>query len=420
MVTRRHMTALGIRLCAAIVMVTNAFGPAIKASAEAQKQQSAPSADIATSLTLGSGSSSQVEKVPILAEQTAKEAQTPAGSPRPPQIQVTAEPAIYIPGKPIQLSWKVLGLTAQQSPAATVMIHPSAGASPVSPLQTLSANGTLSMSAASGANAMAWKAATGAQLPLEFTVDLVVNGAAVDTESVIVDQPRYQVATGNAATLRSLNGKVQLSIPAADATEPLALDIRDPGPNALQGVSMSWQPVEIIAVGQNSQRNLHSFSAPLTVQMQYDEATVQANGWDENSLSIYYYDPDQNDWFPMDTQVDKVNHTLSVQSNHLTVFDWNANNWQSQSLPTVDTFRVSDFTGAATYDVNLWTPPGPGGLQPSVDLSYNSQVIDELSAYTQASWQAWAGTWIRAPSCATCMEPIRIRRMIHSPFQQEG
>ncbi|MFT3890486.1 MAG: RHS repeat-associated core domain-containing protein [Anaerolineales bacterium] len=88
----------------------------------------------------------------------------------------------------------------------------------------------------------------------------------------------------------------------------------------------------------------------------------------------------------METTVDTKNNTLTALSDHLTVFDYKANNWQSQMVPTVDAFKVADFTGAGTYQVNLWTPPGPGGLQPSLTLSYNSQIIDESSAFSQSSW----------------------------------
>ncbi len=92
------------------------------------------------------------------------------------------------------------------------------------------------------------------------------------------------------------------------------------------------------------------------------------------------------DWYPVPTVVDTENNTLTAQVDHLSVWDFKASSWQGYSVPTVDTFQVSDFTGAGTYSQTLWTPSGPAGFQPDLTLSYNSQVIDEGSAYTQASW----------------------------------
>src|SRR4051794_15432378 len=40
-------------------------------------------------------------------------------------------------------------------------------------------------------------------------------------------------------------------------------------------------------------------------------------------------------------------------------------------------FAVSP-SGAATYSLPIWTPPGPNGLTPSISVSYNSQAANGL------------------------------------------
>ncbi|MBN1427227.1 MAG: hypothetical protein JXB07_02505 [Anaerolineae bacterium] len=69
-----------------------------------------------------------------------------------------------------------------------------------------------------------------------------------------------------------------------------------------------------------------------------------------------------------------------------TPFDFEFENWEAPRLPSLKDFQVSQFTGAATYSYPIQVPPGPGGLQPSLALSYSSQVVDNASGMTQASW----------------------------------
>jgi hypothetical protein len=49
---------------------------------------------------------------------------------------------------------------------------------------------------------------------------------------------------------------------------------------------------------------------------------------------------------------------------------------------TPGTFAVSP-TGASTYTIPIWAPPGPGGVQPNLALTYNSQ---QSHGYMGVGW----------------------------------
>jgi hypothetical protein len=229
-----------------------------------------------------------------------------------------------------------------------------------------------------------WEVLDYAQFPLVFTYEVRKGEEILATNEIYIDLPLASTDTTKLSKVNSRDGKVKVSVPGNANRNPLLMDIRYPSPHALNAYSLSWNPVEIIAVDSQTQKNVTQFNQPITIQIQYDENNIF--GADEKSLSIFYYDPVLVDWFPLETTVDTATNTLTAQSDHLTVFDYKANNWQSYMVPSVDAFKTSDFTGAGTYQINLWTPPAPGGLQPSVVLSYNSQVVDESTTLTQASW----------------------------------
>lgn len=378
---------LATRALLSAVIVFNALAPTAASAKnrlgddQAANSISGANNDIANGIVLGNLDAPGNEQVPILSEDIAKQAQQEE---KPVRFRVEAEPAIYIPGKPIQLNWKVQNAKAEALSNAEVVIHAPEGLLPADANPVYTPDGLVTIPLQSKKESSAWNVSEGAEFPIYIGVDLLVNDDLVASETVMIDQPRFQVDKSKGGNLKSADGKVEVSVPANAISESLAMDIREPAPQAQPGVSLTWQPLEIIAVGKTSQKNIRQFEAPLEIKLTYDE--TQIFDWEESALTIYYYDPDLLDWFPIETAVDTENNTLTAYSDHLTVFDYKANNWQSQMVPTVDAFKVSDFTGAGTYQVNLWTPPGPGGLQPNLTLSYNSQVIDESSAFSQSSW----------------------------------
>ena len=125
------------------------------------------------------------------------------------------------------------------------------------------------------------------------------------------------------------------------------------------------------------------FKEPITIEVAYSEADLDG---DERSLILFYYDEALGTWQPLPSSVDTETNLLTAQTDHLTVFDMTAQNFEAARLPSMAAFQTAAFTGAATYSLPLWVPPGPGGLEPDLVLSYNSQTVDGSDSRTQASW----------------------------------
>jgi hypothetical protein len=323
--------------------------------------------------------------VPNFANLIASQAKAPAPDIR---LKVSVDPAIYIPGQPVQLTWQMKGYGSQTGSASVIFTLPQ-GITPgdAGLAGQVSADGKLQLTVSNSTqNTLMLNVGALAQFPLYIGADLSVGGQTIDRRPVYLDQGGVgvQKITGNTAKISAFGGKAKVEMPAAALTEDLVLEARNPSPNTTPPTSLSGAPVEIVAVGKTSKRNVKTFSTPITIQIPYD--TSKLFGGSEDDLMVFYYDEDNQGWYPMPTQVDKANQLLTVQSDHLTVFDYQAASWQKYSLPTVDSFKVSGFTGAGTYDLGFWAPDGPGGFKPGLQLTYNSQVIDESSAFSQASW----------------------------------
>jgi hypothetical protein len=129
---------------------------------------------------------------------------------------------------------------------------------------------------------------------------------------------------------------------------------------------------------------LTSFDENLTIEIQYDPA--QLGSWLERNLLVVYWDTDEQDWLPLPTIVDDVEHVILAETNHFTDFGLaDAPDVQSY-LPNLEGFQTDLFTGAAGYSYPLQVPPGRGGLTPKLALSYSSTGVDMLNSNAQVSY----------------------------------
>ena len=179
----------------------------------------------------------------------------------------------------------------------------------------------------------------------------MVSDESIYTNYILLDRPHYRSTAAKASTISAKNGKVKVSVPAGAATEDLLVDVRDAGPDSERGYSLSGYPIEIVAVGSNTKKNIDKFNEEITISIQYDPENIY--DWAEDDLKIFYFDEETMDWWPVATAVDKTTHTLTANVDHMTVFDYKAESWQRSRPPTVEAAQVSAQTGAATYQMEF-------------------------------------------------------------------
>ncbi len=241
--------------------------------------------------------------------------------------------------------------------------------------------GLLTLSAGRSQNGhISWKLADDlSNDPVTLTASLLQEDksvAALTTDQLFSSGSTVSVGGGGFVINADLGVNVSF-LPEA-SSEPMDVYIREPIPDAMPPHSLSGRPFEIIARGQISKDYLHKFDQPITIETPYDG---------KRDASIFYYDPQEGKWLPLPTIYDSNARILRATSDHLSVFDTGLNDWQMAQMPSVKDSQVAQQTGASVYSFGIWTPPGPGSLQPSLSLSYNSQIADSsIGSLNQAGW----------------------------------
>lgn len=179
-----------------------------------------------------------------------------------------------------------------------------------------------------------------------------------------------------------LNGKVKVKVPAGALSEAAQVRIRKPKTNSDIPHQKNWQPVELLAKAAASQAEIHNFAEPIELEMTYDESTLDG---DASTLTWFTWDSEKG-WVALPSQVDLETHTVHGWTEHFSLFNLDTQSWLAAKIPPLDAAQVAPFTGAASYSIPIEVPAGPGGLTPSISLSYNSNVIDGASNQSQASW----------------------------------
>jgi RHS repeat-associated protein len=192
-----------------------------------------------------------------------------------------------------------------------------------------------------------------------------------------LDEEGLSQLSKNGGQAEGLEGGVRITLPPGAADDDLKIRIRRAHTGAALPYSLSRRPFEIVAHKRSNGQAVSRFKKPITIEVAYTgEAEVQV---------ISYYDERAGQWTPLPTEIDLEAGLLRARTDHLTRFDIQAESWQWSQMPTLDQAQVSPSTGSASYSYPIWTPPGPGGLSPSLALRYDSSIADAISLDTQAS-----------------------------------
>jgi hypothetical protein len=249
--------------------------------------------------------------------------------------------------------------------------------------------------------------------------DRVFNRPRAGELIVVANAPFEVVSTADISTilgghLGSADGRVQVSLPPGILQAPGLLRTRhipygllgELAPEDLAPRRTSFRPVlrSFALQAEDAQGNpIHQFDAPLTITVQYDPEEVRALGLNEADLSLFWWDADlvltptegvtvTGAWMALPSTVDVAARTVTAQTKHFSAFTLSDGSSVSEAfLPGVQGFQVSLYTGAASFQIPLVLPTGPGGLAPSLSLSYNSAATDGFSGKREKQQAGWAG-----------------------------
>src|SRR5690606_10610790 len=177
-------------------------------------------------------------------------------------------PAIYKAGRPVIIKWELENLDSKNlnNSGIEIIARPPDGVLPQNERDIPETDGSLKIESNATQGTVVWEVLEYAQFPLVFTYDVYKDEKLIASNTIVIDEPLTTTRKGAISNINSPDNKVRLTLPASASKNPLMVDIRYPSPNALPGTSLSWNPVEIIAVDDTTQKNVTQFDSPLTIQ----------------------------------------------------------------------------------------------------------------------------------------------------------
>jgi RHS repeat-associated protein len=301
-----------------------------------------------------------------------------------PALALLSDPTYITPGGQVTISYQILNFENIKG-AASLRFYIPFGLAPADTSlgKYDEANGTFDLPVSEAEGKTLWQADATIAPPVTVSAELLQDGQAISKAEVTLDELTEFTVEATGGEADGMSGRVRVTFPAGAVSETVKVKVTRPSAESLPVQSLSGAPFELTATAEKSQAEVSRFSAPVQIVVSYSDAGMT----DDSSTTLYWYDPSDGQWkLPLSQKLDTENNLIYATTDHFTVFDTYTSNWESAETPTMSFFQTPGFTGSASFSMPIKVPAGPGGLQPSLSLSYSSSTVDNVSSESQASW----------------------------------
>jgi len=184
--------------------------------------------------------------------------------------------------------------------------------------------------------------------------------------------------------IESPDKKIKLKFPIGAVDNSVDVELIElplPGSPGAQFVSR----FSLNATNITTKEKVSKFNKQLELSFRYSAGDLA--GLNVDSLQFYYFDEETKEWIILPGKNDKDEGVLTAETDHFSDYSAQANLLQS-GPGRVMASQVDLHSGTANYSYPFELPPGPGGFQPKLEMTYNSGVADEMK-FNQS-----VGSWV--------------------------